>query len=155
MFERLNTGGLRLNAQELRNCLYASPFNQLLIELARDRQFCEAWGIPPYGSNVDRRGNVTTLLRDNPYYQRMQDCEIVLRYFALRDRSNIRGSVKAMLDRCMENNLGTNDEALALSGTEFRERLAVAVRIFGAQVFRYKEEGTGNWTLSNRFTMAP
>ena len=34
VFERLNTGGQHLNPQELRNCLYAGPFNDLLIRLA-------------------------------------------------------------------------------------------------------------------------
>ena len=33
VFDRLNTGGIQLNAQELRNCLYPGTFNKLLIEV--------------------------------------------------------------------------------------------------------------------------
>jgi hypothetical protein len=148
VFERLNTGGLRLNAQELRNCLYASPFNQLLIELAHERSFCNSWGIPAYEDNVDKHGAITAKLRDNPYYQRMHDCEIVLRFFALRDRTNIRGSMKAMLDRCMENNLTTTQDDLLLMATDFRERIRVATKIFGAETFRYRPSETDVWTPS-------
>lgn len=39
VFERLNTGGQQLNAQELRNAVYSGPFNELLIELAGNRLF--------------------------------------------------------------------------------------------------------------------
>jgi hypothetical protein len=128
--------------------LYASAFNQLLIELAHDRSFCEVWGIPPYEDNVDRRGNITNELRDNPYYQRMIDCEIVLRFFALRDRANIRGSVKAMLDRCMEDNLHTLRADLDNMADLFRSHLELSLRVFGNDAFKYEEPETGEITLS-------
>jgi hypothetical protein len=48
VFERLNTGGQRLNHQELRNSLYSGPLNELLVQLAGDRLFDEIWGIPAY-----------------------------------------------------------------------------------------------------------
>jgi hypothetical protein len=101
VFERLNTGGQHLNAQELRNCLYAGPFNDLLIKLSRDPLFAEIWEIPSYEQNVDRHGNVAEVLRRNPLYRRMLDCEIVLRFFAFRKRANIKGAVRTMLDRCI------------------------------------------------------
>jgi hypothetical protein len=34
VFSRLNTGGTTLNVQELRNCIFAGPFNDLIIALA-------------------------------------------------------------------------------------------------------------------------
>jgi hypothetical protein len=36
IFHRLNTGAMRLNNQEIRNCIYAGSFNNLLKELNRD-----------------------------------------------------------------------------------------------------------------------
>ena len=45
VFERLNTGGQPLNAQELRNSLYSGPFNELVIKLARTPLFQQLWGI--------------------------------------------------------------------------------------------------------------
>jgi hypothetical protein len=56
VFERLNTGGQQLNAQELRNCLYAGPFNDMLITVAKTREFTRVWNIPVYAENVDSSG---------------------------------------------------------------------------------------------------
>jgi hypothetical protein len=147
VFERLNTGGQHLNAQELRNCLFAGDFNNLLIELSQDRVFTEIWEIPSHAQNVDMQGNVAAVLRENPLYKRMQDCEIVLRFFAFRKGSNIRGSVRSMLDRCMEEHLSITTAQLSDLKDEFKTRLKFAHDLFGAHVFRYKDEN-GKWELS-------
>jgi hypothetical protein len=147
VFERLNTGGLQLNPQELRNCLYDSPFNKLLIELPQDRLFCTIWEIPPHEDNVDSKGQVTPALRNNPLYRRMLDCEIVLRYFAFRKRSNVRGSVRSMLDRCMEEHIDTPAEQMKVLAEEFKTRVELAHQIFGDHTFRYRD-ADGTWRLS-------
>lgn len=113
VFERLNTGGLSLNAQELRNSLYSGAFNGLLIELAGHRLFDEIWGIPPYEDHYRGEENfISPQLAENKLFRRMEDCEIVLRFFALRDTGKIRGSVRRMLDRCMEANLEATQEEI-------------------------------------------
>ena len=48
VFDRLNTGGRRLNAQEIRNALNPGPLNRTLIEISRFSTFTEVFGIPPY-----------------------------------------------------------------------------------------------------------
>ena len=147
VFERLNTGGQHLNAQELRNCLFAGDFNNLLIELSQEPLFTEIWEIPSYAQNVDMHGNVAAVLRDNPRYRRMQDCEIVLRFFAFRKRANIRGSVRSMLDRCMEEQLNATKAELSDLKDAFKTRLKLAHDLFGTRVFRYKDEDQ-KWQLS-------
>jgi hypothetical protein len=147
VFERLNTGGQQLNPQELRNCLYAGSFNELLITLSRLPLFTKIWKIPPYDQNVDRHGNVSTVLRENSLYQRMKDCEIVLRFFAFRKRANIRGSVRSMLDRCMEEHLNSTETEIANLKEEFQTRLKLARDLFGDQVFQYKDDEK-KWQLS-------
>ncbi len=129
VFERLNTGGQQLNPQELRNCLYAGGFNDLLIALSRAPLFREIWEIPS-GAAV----------RQNRLYRRMQDCEIVLRFFAFRKRANIKGSVRSMLDRCMEEHLSATKTQLSDLGEDFKTRLSLARDLFGDHVFRYKDE---------------
>jgi Protein of unknown function DUF262 len=147
VFERLNTGGQHLNAQELRNCLYAGHFNDLLIQLSRERLFAEIWNIPPYEDNVDKREQIADALRDNRLYRRMQDCEIVLRFFAFRKRTNIKGSVRSMLDRCMEDHLADAAAEIDALATDFRARLKVAHRIFGEHAFHHENE-RGHWIPS-------
>lgn len=65
VFERLNQGGVALNAQEVRHCVYRGPLNDLLHELAADPQWLKLIGT------------------DEPH-PRMVDCELILRFFALR-----------------------------------------------------------------------
>jgi Protein of unknown function DUF262 len=148
VFERLNTGGQQLNAQELRNCVYAGSFNEVLLDLARSRDFCEVWEIPPFEDNVDSEGVASSELAENPLYRRMIDCEIVLRFFAFRTKARIKGSVRAILDKCMEDRAGINDGASNESLKQaFNERLALARQIFGAHTFRYKAD-KGVWKTS-------
>jgi hypothetical protein len=147
VFERLNTGGKHLNPQELRNCLFEGEFNNLLIELSRDRLFTTIWGIPSYTQKTEAQASVAAKLRENARYSRMQDCEIVLRFFALRIKSNIKGSVRSMLDRCMEKYARPTPSELELLREEFRSRLKLASDLFGSDVFKYKNK-EGKWELS-------
>ena len=39
IFERLNTGAVPLNDQELRNCIYRGAYNDLLVDLSRDPDY--------------------------------------------------------------------------------------------------------------------
>jgi uncharacterized protein DUF262 len=39
IFERLNTGSVPLNDQELRNCIYRGPYNDLVHDLSQDPDF--------------------------------------------------------------------------------------------------------------------
>jgi hypothetical protein len=148
VFERLNTGGQHLNAQELRNCLYSGPFNDLLIGLSREPLFTSIWGIPPYEQHVDRHGNVDETLRKHPLYRRMIDCELVLRFFAFRKKSNVRGSVRAMLDRCMKENLTSSEASVQALAGDFKARLVAAHAIFGGRTFQYEDE-KGEWQVSH------
>jgi uncharacterized protein with ParB-like and HNH nuclease domain len=61
IFERLNTGSVPLNDQELRNCVYRGPYINLLKELSRNTDFMHLLGI----SNPDKR---------------MKDVELALRF---------------------------------------------------------------------------
>src|SRR5205823_433066 len=58
LFQRLNTGGVRLNPQELRNALYPSYFNDMLARTARTTIFTQVWGIPPYTIGEDDNPSV-------------------------------------------------------------------------------------------------
>ena len=44
IFERLNTGAVPLNDQELRNCIFRGLYNDLLLELSRDPEYMKLMG---------------------------------------------------------------------------------------------------------------
>jgi hypothetical protein len=80
VFERLNTGGLNLNAMEIRNAVYRGKFTSLLHECAGTKAFRELWDIP--SSQKDRE--------KNSMYARMLDLEQVLRFFALSSAQQLK-----------------------------------------------------------------
>jgi len=147
VFERLNTGGLQLNHQELRNSLYSGPLNDLLIELAGERLFNQIWGIPPYEDHYRKdEGYIGPELAANKLFKRMKDCEIILRFLAFRHADQIKGSVRNILDTYMkENQDAVPQEINALRGA-FRNSLRIAYAIFGEHTFRIRVKGA--WQLS-------
>lgn len=64
IFERLNTGGTQLVGQEIRNCVYHGPFNDLLGRLNTEQQWRKIFG----KTDPDKR---------------QRDTELVLRFLAL------------------------------------------------------------------------
>ena len=141
VFERLNTGGERLNPQELRNSLHSGPFNQMLIELSRERAFTDAWDIPNHEENTRTDGSPADPLKNNIHFKRMTDVEIVLRFFAFREPENIVGSVRAMLDNTMKRYRTADEATLEQLKSEFCDSLDLCVRVFGENVFRIPAKG--------------
>jgi hypothetical protein len=126
VFERLNTGGAPLNNQELRNCVYSGPFNDLVVRLAAYRLFRKMWDIP-----ASRGKKITDELRENKLFQTMGDCQIVLRFFAFRDEGRIKGSVKRMLDQSMERFNKYDSSKLKTLELDFKTRLEFVHILFG------------------------
>lgn len=106
-FERINTGGVDLSRQEVRNCLFYNQFNQLLLELAENPIFAHAWGIPViekddnYDENDEEIKDKRAKRDENSIYKKMEDVELVLRFFALRSIDNFRGNLETFLDSYM------------------------------------------------------
>jgi len=67
IFERLNRGSMQLNEQEIRNCVYRGPFNDLLAELEKDQTWRKVKG----GSDPEGR---------------FKEREMILRFFAFANR---------------------------------------------------------------------
>jgi hypothetical protein len=138
VFERLNTGGQRLNAQELRNCLYSSPFASLLVELAGNPTFNDLCDIPRYEDHFVK-GHISAELAENTLFKRMTDCEMVLRFFAFRDARAIKGSVKSILDKCMESNATLADDELQPMRDDFSSRVDLAANLLGRDAFKLRD----------------
>lgn len=90
VFERLNSGGVKLGSQETRNAVYDGPLNKLCLELSENELFRRMWGIPldPAPEHVEDEDaeeavdeSTTTGKR---MFEKMEDVELVLRFFAYR-----------------------------------------------------------------------
>ena len=148
IFDRLNTGGRKLNAQELRNAIYPGNFNQEIVKMARRRAFTDTFGIPAYTEAEPNDYYENPKRQRNNLYASMGDCQLVLRFFALRDDKNIRGSMKSMLDRAMEKRTNcTEDEAEHLRQV-YETRFDAALQIFGEDAFLLPEDERGRRRMS-------
>jgi hypothetical protein len=135
IFDRLNTGGTKLNPQEIRNAIYPGNFNKAIVDLARDPLFTSIFGIPAYTETNPNDYYENPERQKNNLYATMGDCQLVLRYFALRDQGNIRGSMKAMLDRAMESRMTISEQAVSALKEEYLARLQLAAEIFSPHPF--------------------
>lgn len=95
IFHRLNTGGMKLNNQEIRNCIYAGPFNKLLKELNKN----SAWI------------KLNRMKRDVGY--RFTKQELILRLFAFHDcLAEYGGRLARFLNDYMDDNKNPGAEFL-------------------------------------------
>ncbi len=76
----------------------------------------------------------------------MGDCQFVLRYFALKDDANIRGSMKSMLDRAME--LKITEKQAELLKQEYMERFTFLYNLFDRRPFRLPPDEKGRERVS-------
>ena len=140
VFKRLNTGGVRLNAQEIRNSVNAGPFNDLLLDLSRHSLLTSMWSIPPFEPNESTAPSGKLL--KNPLYRQMRDVELVLRVFGLLDPTNIIGGLRGTLDRAMVRYSSSSDAKLEQLKTQFLQSLELAYTIGGDDAFRLPTLGS-------------
>lgn len=134
VFERLNTGGVKLSQQEIRNSIYHGKFNSLLLELVKNPAFRDAWGIPRYTEEEDK--NPPDELLEIPLYAQMRDVEIVLRFFALRHAEHYQRGMAGFLDLYMVRTRKFTDEDVAAAEDLFTRTIDVAHSVYGDFLFR-------------------
>jgi hypothetical protein len=148
VFERLNTGGVQLAKQEVRNCLYQGNLNSLLLKLSRLKQFAQAWGVP---DEVETDGeNIPDILLENKLFANMGDAELVLRFFALRHVEHFKDGMQGFLDTYMIRSKNFTDKDIEVLENLFVETLLLATEVFGENVFRPYIQKDGQWQWAPR-----
>lgn len=123
VFQRLNTGGVRLNAQEIRNSAFTGPLNDLVLELSGDKDFHAMLGIKRKDSSA--------------IYQEMRDAEFVLRYFTFRTNwKTFTHGMKRNMDAFMASNRAMTDPQLGALKKDFKRTLKAVRTAFGENCFR-------------------
>ncbi|MFZ2640405.1 MAG: DUF262 domain-containing protein [Verrucomicrobiia bacterium] len=143
VFERLNTGGVRLSQQEVRNCIYQSKLNELLLELGKLPTFRKTWDLPSY-SETELSAPSDELL-DNRFYSTMQDLEVILRFFALRHYTHYQRGMQGFLDLYMLRAQCFGDADIAFLRKQFTDTLNLGAEIFGEKLFRPFDKTNHEW----------
>src|SRR5208283_1334972 len=133
VFERLNTGGVELENQEIRHCIYHDPFDELLVELSRHEAMRRAWKLPPYSKEEDT--NPSDRLLKNPQFSKMRDVEFVLRFFALRHVKYYRAGMQGFLDQYMVRSRRFNDDDINQLRERFTSTIELAQGIYETHLF--------------------
>ena len=123
VFERLNTGGVKLNDMEIRNCLYRGALNDLVKDLA---------DIPDFKAAVGQ----TDLSK------RMQDRALVLRFLAFHERTYLKcqHGLKHFLNEFLDTYKDAKPEKIEEYRKAFVHAMKACVTVFGGYGFRLKNE---------------
>ncbi len=129
VFERLNSGGQPINQQETRNALLTGKFNQLCLRLARNDNFRKMWQIPLESDGEEE------LLKSDPY-RKMDDVELVLRFFTYRHLDKRSGySIEDFLDEYLKQANNFSDETLDKLEKLFSDTIETIYTIFDNNAF--------------------
>lgn len=136
VFERINSGGEKLNAQESRNAIYNGKFNQLCIDLARNEAFCRMWSIPlPTQAENNNKEDISSELITNPLFSKMEDVELVLRFFAFRKIDSWQDSLQNFLDEALDLGNDYSDKLLEELSSVFRATVELTYEVLGDTAF--------------------
>lgn len=118
IFHRLNTGGMQLNNQEIRNCIFSGPFNDLLKELNGN----------PEWMKINR-------MKDNVGY-RFRKIELILRFFAFYDTySKYNGKLSKYLNDYMKENQHADSKFIEEKKMLFTRTIDTVYRkVFGGKI---------------------
>jgi len=127
VFERLNTGGTKLNDMEIRNCLFRGKLNSLIKELAENSNFLLSVNQPSLG-------------------KRMGDRALILRFLSFYERTHkkCRQGLKKFLNEFFETYRNPSDQKLDEYRSIFDHCMKAAVSVFGDKSYRLKVTSSKN-----------
>lgn len=132
VFKRLNTGGVKLNPQEIRNSTWPGPLNNLVLKLSIAPEFHALLQIE------DRNRSAI--------YREMRDAEFVVRYFTFRDTWNsFTGGMMRLMDEYMADHQHMSRSALADAEADFRATIANVAAAFGEHAFQRWVPERSSW----------
>lgn len=118
LFERLNTGGVRLEPQEIRACIYHGPFDDLLKQLNNDPRWRALFGPPN---------------------RKLRDQELILRFLALYIAwDDYKKPMKEFLNKFMGSNRMLDQYSWEELTVAFSRTVQVVYDAIGPKAFRPK-----------------
>ena len=135
IFERLNSGSVKLNDQEIRNCIFHGRLNNLIMG----------------EYNIDKQLYISNGLRHNPIIQkamnlteahsRYLDAEVVVRILAMMKyfgdlTTKYKNSMKLLINDFMKENKDISQEQITQIKEEFETTIDKIYTIFGEKTFK-------------------
>ena len=120
IFNRVNTGGTKLERQEVRNCIFSGKSTKLLKQLSEKEYFIKA-------------------IDDGVSPKRMKDREVILRYLAFKlfDYDNdYQGDMSDFVERAMKKINLMDDRDIDLLKNDFERVMNLTFEFFGPKNFR-------------------
>jgi 5-methylcytosine-specific restriction endonuclease McrA len=123
VFERLNTGGIKLNDMEIRNCLYRGTLNSLIKDLAKIENFKKA-------------------VNQKNFEKRMQDRALILRFLAFYERTHLKcnSGLKRFLNEFLDTYKNAGEEKISEYRKVFEKSMKACLTVFGESSFRLKKD---------------
>lgn len=150
VFDRINSGGEKLTAQEKRNANFDGKLNKLCLSLSVEEALCLTWGIPLPSPPEDSIHSDRSV---NKLFKTMQDVELVLRFFAYRQRIELqRGSLESYLDFYLEKGNYFPQDTLNRLEILFKDTINLAYSLFDSAAFFLFRESRGKWSWYERPT---
>lgn len=116
VFERINTGGIKLSPQEIRSCICHGNFNNYLHKLNDNPAWREIYG---------------------PKSKRLKDVELILRFMAFYEKGDVYESpMKHFLNDYMKERRDLTDDELQDIGRIFSETVEFVINALGRRPFR-------------------
>jgi hypothetical protein len=122
IFNRVNTGGTKLERQEVRNCIFSGKSTKLLKQLSEKEYFIKAIakGVSP---------------------KRMKDREVILRYLAFKlfdYEKDYQGDMSDFVERAMKKINLMDEREIELLKNDFERVMNLTFNFFGPINFRYR-----------------
>ncbi|MBT2728570.1 DUF262 domain-containing protein [Bacillus sp. ISL-75] len=140
IFERLNTGSIKLNEDEIRNTIYRGDYINLLARLENNDTF-------------------HSIVKKDNFKKRMIYRGMLLRFFALSEKTyiNYKPSVKQFCNKELRDNQFMNNEKRKEYEDRFKKCIELVSIVFGDNAFRRfipgnKSNKNGEW--ATRINMA-
>ena len=153
VFERINSGGEDLSPQESRNANFDGKFNKRCIDLSSNIDMCNTHGIP---IPTDGEDLVYSERAKHPYFKKMYDVELVLRFFAYRQQIKLKKSLslEGYLDKYLDLANKFPDSVMDQLTQLFEDTISLAFELFDESAFYLYRDRKGHWTWYERPTVA-
>ncbi len=140
IFMRINQGSVKLNEQELRNCLYRGPFMESIKEM---------------GTNE----NLLKILKQkDTFINRLQHLEVIERFLSIREiidtntfkliDGSYSGSTTNTINVFLKKNQNVDNDTIASYEILFNDTIKKVFAVFGTQAFRQYVNGEYNYMIN-------